>query len=370
MAKTVSEAKELRQVFLLEFEAAVEDLQEMIDAGTGTIRTLKNSLGAVKDAYDEVMRSHAKLVTLEKTPSDETKKEWIKTNLWQPYKVVSRQAEEVIYKDVSQEDEEVAEATEKKSELKVELATIEAVIKAEIEGLQAAVRATNIWIKDNHRALKEKADKLMEEIKEQQLELGKKYMGHFKDDDKDEEVKRQQTFKIEQVTKLAALRATLLSKTPSNVGPPGLPGVAQQGGRGGEPVVPKHESGDVAPYKVKSKMKMAAMPVPKFTGKIVDYVEWKRLFRDCVEAQFEESAAVMILKTQALPEELRHYVPRSADLEHAWEKLDKQYLDPHKVWKGVKKDLQELSRKKLGDTKYVVSLVDKLVKTRRQNPRV
>ena len=69
MAKTVSEAKELRQVFLMEFEAAVEDLQEMIDAGTGTIKTLKNSLGAVKDAYDEVMRSHAKLVTLEKTTS-------------------------------------------------------------------------------------------------------------------------------------------------------------------------------------------------------------------------------------------------------------------------------------------------------------
>ena len=108
-------------------------------------------------------------------------------------------------------------------------------------------------------------------------------------------------------------------------------------------------------------MKMAAMPVPKFSGQIIDYPEWKMLFKDCVEPQYEDSAAVMILKTQALPEELRHYVPRSADLAQAWEKLDKQYLDPHKVWKGVKKDLQGLNRKKLGDTKYVVSLVDKLL---------
>ena len=75
MAKTVTEAKELRQIFLLEFEAAVEDLQEIVEAGNGTIRCVKNKLKAVKDAYDEVMRAHAKLVTLEKTPSDETKKE-------------------------------------------------------------------------------------------------------------------------------------------------------------------------------------------------------------------------------------------------------------------------------------------------------
>ena len=361
MAKTVSEAKELRQVFLLEFEAAVEDLQDTIDAGNGTIRTLKNMLRAVKEAYDEVMRAHARLVTLEKNPSDETKKEWIKTNLWKPYKVVQRQADELIHKDVTEEDEEEAEASVKKSEQSVELAAMEAVIKAEIEGLLSAVSATNIWLKDNHKALKEKADKMMDEIKEQHLELGKEYMGHFKDGDKDAEVKRQQTFRTEQVTRLAALRATLLSKTPAGVAPQVQTGAAAYGARGGIAVEPKYESGESVPYKSKSKIKMAAMSVPKFSGKIIDYPEWKRLFKDCVEAQYEESAAVMILKTQALPEELRHYVPRSADLVLAWEKLDKQYLDPHKVWKGVKKDLQGLNRKKLGDTKYVVSLVDKLL---------
>ena len=53
MAKSVTDAKEFRQVFLLEFEAAVEDLQEMIDAGNGTNRNLRNKLKAVKEAYDE-----------------------------------------------------------------------------------------------------------------------------------------------------------------------------------------------------------------------------------------------------------------------------------------------------------------------------
>ena len=61
-AKAVTEAKERRQNYLLEFEAAVEDLQEILDAGNGTIR----SLGIVKVSYDDVVGAHAKLVTLEK----------------------------------------------------------------------------------------------------------------------------------------------------------------------------------------------------------------------------------------------------------------------------------------------------------------
>ena len=102
-AKAVTDAKERRQKYLLEFEAAVEDLQEILDAGNGTIRSLKNKLGIVKVSYDDVVGAHAKLVTLEKTPSDE--KEWIKVNLWKPYKAVVKKAEEVIYKDVNEEEE-------------------------------------------------------------------------------------------------------------------------------------------------------------------------------------------------------------------------------------------------------------------------
>ena len=65
-AIAVTEAKDRRQKYLLEFEAAVEDLQEILDAGNGTIRCLKNKLGIVKVSYDDVVGVHAKLVTLEK----------------------------------------------------------------------------------------------------------------------------------------------------------------------------------------------------------------------------------------------------------------------------------------------------------------
>ena len=108
-------------------------------------------------------------------------------------------------------------------------------------------------------------------------------------------------------------------------------------------------------------MKMAAMPVPRFSGKIVDYPEWKKLFRDCVESQYEESATVMTLRTQGLPDSLVNMVPRCTDLKSVWEKLDKKFLDPARVWKGVKSDLLSLDRKKLGKTRYMVDLVNKLM---------
>ena len=72
-------------------------------------------------------------------------------------------------------------------------------------------------------------------------------------------------------------------------------------------------------------MKLAAMPVPRFSGKVVDYPEWKKLFQDCVESQYETSATVMTLRTQGLPDSLVSMVPRSASLESVWEKLDKKF---------------------------------------------
>ena len=47
-AKAVNEAKEKRQKYLLEFEAAVEELQDILDADNGTLRSLKNMLEVVK----------------------------------------------------------------------------------------------------------------------------------------------------------------------------------------------------------------------------------------------------------------------------------------------------------------------------------
>ena len=51
------------------------------------------------------------------------------------------------------------------------------------------------------------------------------------------------------------------------------------------------------------------------------------MFRECVEEQYQEPAAIMILRTQALPESLTCLVPRCADLTTIWEKLDKKFLD-------------------------------------------
>jgi hypothetical protein len=106
---------------------------------------------------------------------------------------------------------------------------------------------------------------------------------------------------------------------------------------------------------------MAAMAIPEFSGKVVDYPEWRKLFKDCVESQYEESAAVMTLRNQALPADLVSLVPRCAELATVWEKLDKRFLDPSRVWKGVKADLRNLDRKKLGNLKYMAELVSKLV---------
>ena len=121
------------------------------------------------------------------------------------------------------------------------------------------------------------------------------------------EAARQESFRKEQITKLASLNATLLSKTPTGV--VAAPVQQVQGKAGlvreglGQP-----SSSDSEGSRYRSKMKMAPMPIPKFSGKTVDYPEWKKLFRYCVETQYEESAAVMTMKTQALPEELKHYV--------------------------------------------------------------
>ena len=69
----------------------------------------------------------------------------------------------------------------------------------------------------------------------------------------------------------------------------------------------------------------------------------------------------MILRTQSLPDSLVSLVPRCTSLTTVWEKLDKQFLDPARVWKGVNADLQGLNRKKLGDKKYMVELVGKIL---------
>ena len=80
-----------------------------------------------------------------------------------------------------------------------------------------------------------------------------------------------------------------------------------------------------------------------------------------MESQYETSATIMTLRTQGLPDSLVSLVPKCASRDSVWENLDKKFLDPSRVWKGVKADLKSLDRGKLGDCKYMVALVSKLL---------
>ena len=153
---------------------------------------------------------------------------------------------------------------------------------------------------------------------------------------------RQKTFRDGLGPKLGTLKAKLLGKTPSGGGQSGAPAVGQAVGAQAQLL---QQNVQIQPrVETKAKVKMAAMAIPKFSGSVVDYPEFKKLFKECVETQYEESATIMILREQALPQNLASTVPRCTDLVSVWEKLDKKFLDPARVWRGVKADLKSLKR--------------------------
>ena len=104
--------------------------------------------------------------------------------------------------------------------------------------------------------------------------MGNKYL-ELSGDVYQSEEDRQEKFRSELRPKLAEVRAKLLGKTPAGTGP----GPAQ---------IPaaQHAPGAVAGHGVqviqnqpyRSKFKMAALPHPKISGKVIDYSEWKKLF--------------------------------------------------------------------------------------------
>ena len=224
-------------------------------------------------------------------------------------------------------------------------------------GLDKSIAETNIWLTENHGALSGSVKEVDDDITKQHITLSRKYLNFFEETEAGTEAERQQEFRNELKPKIAELKAKLMSKTP-RAGVPPSGGVVQQS-HGVQPG--GVQQGGQHQVHVKAKMKLAAMPVPKFSGKVVDYPEWKTLFQDCVESQYEKSATVMTLRSQALPDSLVSLVPRCANLETVWEKLDKRFLDPTRVWRGVKADLRSLDRSKMGDCKYMQALVSKLL---------
>ena len=249
------------------------------------------------------------------------------------------------------EKETKALVDEAKRDAKCELVRFEATAKAMVEGLEKAVGETNIWLPDNHEALTGSVDKIYEDLNRKHLDMGRVYLKYLGETDVETEVKRQEKFVSDNMPKVSGMKAKLLANKPAARA--AGPGPAHQQGQGGH--VGAVQQGVIHHHQNKSKPKMAAMSIPKFTGKVVDYPEWRKLFKDCVESQYEESATVMILRNQALPESLTNLVPRCAELSVVWTKLDKKFLDPTRVWKGIKADLASLDRKRLGNTKYMVA---------------
>ena len=297
MTKTIGAARQQRERSLMDFKAACEDLEEEIaplKSGTHNERRVKTKMKLVRSSYDDVMTAQAQLVSLEKTSgAEETNWNWVKTNVRKPFKDVIEKAEEVLIALIGEEDPEKetkALVDEAKRDAKCELVRFEATAKAMVEGLEKAVGETNIWLPDNHEALTGSVDKVYEDLNRKHLDMGRVYLRYLEETDVETAVKRQEKFVADNMPKVSGMKAKLLANKPAARA--AGPGPAHQQGQGGH--VGAVQQGVIHHHQNKSKPKMAAMSIPKFTGKVVDYPEWRKLFKDCVESRYEDSATATV----------------------------------------------------------------------------
>ena len=117
---------------------------------------------------------------LEKTsPTDEVNWNWVNTNLRKPRNTFVRKAEEkLITLDNKESPEEKAKvkASEDVRRAKIELASFEGVLKAEVEGLEQVMTETTIWLRDNHTAVSTSAEEIQQRLSRQHIEIGGRYM--------------------------------------------------------------------------------------------------------------------------------------------------------------------------------------------------
>ena len=360
--KSLEAAKQQRDKHLLEFKAACYDLEGEVEPSGGRTanpRRIKLKMSQVKTSYDDCLSSQSQVYGLEKTSgAEESNWTWVVNNLKKPLNEVIGKAEDLLDTLETPADPEAESKNQllaDKKNAKMELVRFEAKLKAELEGVREVYGETNIWLKENHAALTVQVEELGKDLNEKHIVMSRNYVKYLDDTDGGVENTRAEKFTGELLPILARLQSGLRSKTPA-AGPGHAPAVGVQQVRG-----QAVDTQEVQQAQIRSKFKMAAMSVPKFSGRVIDYPEWRTLFKDCIESQYEESAVVMILRTQSLPSSLTSLVPRCATLTNVWEKLDQQFLDPARVWKGVKADLRSLDRKKLGDRKYMVGLVSKIL---------
>ena len=176
---------------------------------------------------------------------------------------------------------------------------LETRLKASIESLTQVVADTTIWLSDNHSAVTERVVKLEDELFCEHVQKCKVLLSLLSEEDVEVESKKQLKSRSDMCTQVADLRIKLASKTPSKSVNTSSGGQVHFAQAGAEQVGVQQQG------PIKAKVKMAAMPIPRFSGKVVDYHEWRRLFKDCVESQYEESSTVMTLKTQACADRRR-----------------------------------------------------------------
>ena len=220
--KTLVAAKQQREKFLLEFQSACDDLEEETTPPGGrqpNVRKLKNKMSLVRSAYDDVLETHAEVITLEKTSaSDEVNRNWVKVNLRNSFKKVIEAAEgllDTLGEDGDIEAETKIKTAEVKRDTQFELATLEAKVTATVTSLTQVIEETTIWLKDNHGALTESVVKLEDELMKKHLTMGGNYLKLLEATEAVGEGKRQQQFRTVNGPKVAELQVKLLSKTPT-----------------------------------------------------------------------------------------------------------------------------------------------------------
>ena len=153
--KSLSNAKQQRDKFLLEFKAACSDLGDEIRPSEGksaNVRRIKLKIGLLRTSYDECLNAQSQVYGLEKTSgAEESNWTWVDTNLRKPRNKFLEEAEDVLESMSANDDPEAeskAQLVEAKRNAKLELSCFEATLRDRVDGVKEAYGETNIWLKD------------------------------------------------------------------------------------------------------------------------------------------------------------------------------------------------------------------------------
>ena len=234
MSKNLGAAKQYREEKLCKFKLACEDLLEEIEpsgSAEPNVRRIKGKIKLLDESYEECQGAHAAFVCLEKTSmSDETNWTWVKVQLRKPYREAMSKAETLLdSKNALDNPEEKAkeEISAAKRIARRDLAVLESDLKNLVEGLEQAVGETNIWLRDNHTALSEGVRSAQEDLSRKHPEYGERTLSLLDAGEVQAEDTRQKTFRDGLGPKLGAMKAKLLSKTPSGGGQGAAPALGQ-----------------------------------------------------------------------------------------------------------------------------------------------